>query len=90
MFSLLRWISGSSLWFSSLLIRILSTTGWLLGIQGKSSIKGQDVESGQDVLAAGVVSLSCRLVHLILRIRSLIGRYMCRTQLRHDLRKLQL
>ncbi|ELR03484.1 hypothetical protein VC83_00156 [Pseudogymnoascus destructans] len=44
MFFLFRWISGSSLWLSSLLVHILGTTSWLLGIRGNKSIGGQDVQ----------------------------------------------
>lgn len=54
-----------SRWFSGLLARILSTTGWLLGLQGQKSIDGQDVESGQHVVPRGVVGFPCRLAHQI-------------------------
>jgi len=78
MFFLGRWISEGSLWFSSLIVRILGATGWLLGFQGEKRAVEKDVESGQDAVAGGVVSLSCRrLVHRISHIACAI----CRAEL---------
>lgn len=52
MIFLLRWISGGSLWISTLLVRILTASSWLLGNQGKQSTVKKDVEAGQDAGSA--------------------------------------
>lgn len=62
MFFLRRWISVGSLWFSHLLVLILSSaTGWWLGFQRENDAVGKSIKSDQDATAGGVVSLSCRL-----------------------------